>query len=468
LCRRRRALSSIGDDVLLRRSSIDEGFLPELMAPSLQSRPQRLRVLFAVALALAGIAGVLRLSFGRHVSHQEAAAPSAPPLNSVPPPVDDRPQRIMRLAQHLATNPGDREARLRLAQLYFQLQQYAQSLAELHVLEHDDPKDAEIPFRRAVVLKYAGRLEEAETAVRHALTLSPHHELAQAWLGQIHLDQGRFRDARDDYQRCLAAHPNSYPALLGETRAADALFQLKHPITLQELIGPAEKAVKLDPNNPEGLALLARMKFAYGQGSKDWDEAEGLAQRAAQLDPENPQPYITLAQISLARPPTPEHLQKVVEYGRLAAMKDPQDARPPYLIGRVSLSQNKVDQAIQELERSLSLRALPETVTQLAVAYRRAGNVERAKHYAALYQRYSEMKGRRDALMGEREREPREVQHYYALAELYLEAGQPDVAEQWLRAAQQVRARDPRREKLAARVKAMRDKGSDGPLLPLQ
>jgi tetratricopeptide (TPR) repeat protein len=373
----------------------------------------------------------------------------------------------MRLAQYLAANPRDREARLRLAHLYFQIQEYPRSLAELSILEHDVPNDAEIPFRRAVVLKYDGQLEAAETAVRRALTLSPHHELAQAWLGQIHLDQGRFRDALHAYERCLARHPRSYPALLGKSRAAEGLFQLKHPITLDQIIGPATKAVALDADNPEGLALLARLKFAYLQGTEASEEAERLAQRAAQLDPPNPQPYITLAQIYLARPPTPDNLRKVEEYAGLAGQRDPQDARPPYLIGRISLSQNDVDRAIKALERSLSLHPLPETVTQLAVAYRRAGNLERANHYAALYQRYTELIGRRDALLSAREREPEDVRRYYELAELYLEAGQPDTADQWLKEAQRLRPHDSRREQLATRVRESRGKGSDGPLLPL-
>jgi tetratricopeptide (TPR) repeat protein len=186
------------------------------------------------------------------------------------------------------------------------------------------------------------------------------------------------------------------------------------------------------------------------------------------FDPHYPHAFITLAQIYLARPPTPENLSKVAEYAGLAGQRDPQDARPPYLIGRVSLAQNAVDPAIKAFERSLALHPLPETVTQLAVAYRRAGNVERANHYAGLYQRYTELMGRREALLGKREREPGEVSHYYALAELYLEAGQPDTAEQWLQEAQHVRPRDARREQLAARARALRQKGSDGPLLPLQ
>jgi Flp pilus assembly protein TadD len=49
------------------------------------------------------------------------------------------------------------------------------------------------------------------------------------------------------------------------------------------------------------------------------------------------------------------------------------------MIGRVSLMQNDVARAIKALEHSVELGARPEAVSQLAMAYRRAGNVEQAE-----------------------------------------------------------------------------------------
>ena len=92
---------------------------------------------------------------------------------------------------------------------------------------------------------------------------------------------------------------------------------------------------------------------------------------------------------------------------------------------------------------------------------------ERAGHYAEIFQRYTDLIGRRNALLAARERAPGEVRHDVALAELYLEAGQPETAETWLREARRVRPRDSRRDALTARISRMRKSGSHAPLLPV-
>ena len=102
------------------------------------------------------------------------------------------------------------------------------------------------------------------------------------------------------------------------------------------------------------------------------------------------------------------------------------------------------------------------------MVYLRAGNKERADHYSRIYQRYTELLSRRDALLSAREKEPGEARHYHELAKLYLEAGQPDTALGWLRVGKSLSRRrvDPVRERLAARAEELRRKGGDGPLLP--
>ena len=82
---------------------------------------------------------------------------------------------------------------------------------------------------------------------------------------------------------------------------------------------PVEQAVQGEPNNPEGLTMLARMKFVYAQRP---DEAEKLALRAAELDPGSARPYIILTQIALSRPPTPENLRRAGECAYEAGRRD--------------------------------------------------------------------------------------------------------------------------------------------------
>jgi tetratricopeptide (TPR) repeat protein len=390
------------------------------------------------------------------VASSSAGAPQAP--------ANDRLREVLSLVEHLAQRPGDQSARYRLAELYFQLEDYPRSLAELRRLQRARPKDPKILLRQAIVHRSAGETAQAEAAARRALALAPRFEPAWEWLGQILLDQERAHEALAVFDRCLKRRPNAYFALLGKGRALEQQLLSRHPIPLSAVVQPVRKAVEVDPENAEGLTTLARMTFTY---EDRLDEAEELARRAAARAPGSAAPLLLLAQIALARPTAPEHLRRAGEYAYQAGLRAPEDPRPPYLVGRTLLQQGDIARAVKALERSVALGPTPEAVSQLAAACRRAGDAARAGHYAAIYQRYTDLLGRRNALLAAREREPQQARHTYALAEIYLEAGQPETAEQWLREARQVAPHDRRGEEIAARLRRHRQKPHDAPLLPI-
>lgn len=424
----------------------------------------RLQALVALAAALAVVAGVTNYAYwtraaSRRSSRRRAAAPG-----HLSRPAEDRPAQIVGLTRYLTQRPADARARFQLAELYFKQKEYSRSLAELKLLERALPHEPEVFVRRAVVLKYAGQPDAAEKEVRRALALSPQYDLAWELLGEIRLDQERYHEALALFERCLKRRPDSYLALLGKSRSLEQLLVARHPIPLSTVIQPVEQAVQEEPHNPEGLATLARMKFAYQQQP---DEAEKLALRAAELDPAGARPYLILAQIALSRPPTPENLRRAGEYAYEAGRRDLHDPRPPYLIGRVFLQQNDAGRAVKAFQHSVALGAMPEAVSQLAVAYRRAGDVARANQYAGLFQQYTDRLERRNALLAAREREPGDVRHLYALAGLYLEASEPETGALWLAEAKKLRPGDPRGASLSARVRRLRQSGSHAPLLPV-
>jgi tetratricopeptide (TPR) repeat protein len=381
-----------------------------------------------------------------------------------PAAADNGAAQIAGLTRYLNQRPDDARARFQLAELYFKQNDCPRSLAELKLLERAHPHEPELFLRQAVVLKYAGQPDAAEKKVRRALAVSPRYELAWEWLGEIYLDQARYRDALTVFERCLKRKPGSFFVLMGKGRALEQLLLARHPIPIAVVLQPVEQAVQSEPDNAEALATLARMKLAYEQRL---DEAESLALRAAALDPGSERPYLTLAQVALSRPPIPENLRRAGEYAYQAGRRDLRDPRPPYFIGRVFLQQNDPGRAVKALERSVALGATPEAVSQLAVAYRRAGDAKRGDQYAAIYQRYTDTLGRRNALLAAREREPVDVRHLYALADLYLEASEPDTAARWLVEAKKLRPRDPHGERLSAQVRQIRQRGSHAPLLPV-
>jgi tetratricopeptide (TPR) repeat protein len=345
-----------------------------------------------------------------------------------------------------------------------QQRDYLRALAELRALERRYPRDPELYLRQAMVLQSVGRPDRAEKAARHALAIRPGYDEAREWLGEILLDQQRTHRALNLFEECLKRNPRSYFALVGKGRALEQLLLFRHPVAIPDLSRPVEKAVELNPGNPLGLLVLARMRLAY---ENRVDEAERLAQRAAGLDAQSAGPYILLAEAALRRPPTPENLRLAGQYAYEAGRRNLSDPRPPYHLGRVCLQQNDPDRAIKALERSIALGAMPEAVSQVAVAYRRAGNAERANYYAGIYQRWSDLMERRNALLSQFFRQPREVRHHYALASLYLEAAEPGAASRWLAEARRVRRSDPRGQRLLARARALMARGGRGPMLPV-
>ena len=438
------------------------------MARTAVNQLARVRNLALVAVVLGVLAVGVNVRHVQWMAEQKRTAAQPPGVPVSRPAADDDSRQMMALTQHLARQPQDRDARLRLAHLYFRKFDYARALAELQTLERAHPRDPELRLRKATVLKYDRQPDRAEREIRAALALRPDDPLAEELLGQVHMDQRRYRDALKVFERRLKEQPESVQSLLGKGRALEQLYLAQNPVKVEEILAPVEKAARLAPEDPEVLATAARLKFAFLQGEKAHAEAEKLAARAVELDPRYAQPYITLAQIYMARPPTPENLQKVGEHAAQAGMLDLQDPRPPYLIGRISLLQNDIERAIKALEHSLRLQPLPETVTQLAIAYRRAGKAEQADRYSDIYRKYSDQVARRDTLLAARERAPKEVRHYHDLAALYLESGQPEKAEQWLKQARTLRPSDPAGDRLAVRARQLRERGGDGPLLAIR
>jgi tetratricopeptide (TPR) repeat protein len=410
----------------------------------------RLRVLLVVAAVMLAVAGVTNYRYWRgRAARARAEAAAAAPRGPAPATLAE----IAALSKRLETAPADTEARDRLAELYFSIGDFPHSLAELRVLAGQRPRDPDLALRQAMVLRLAARLPEAESAVRRALALRPKETATRELLAELCLDQGRAREALALFEECLRAQPESAGALLGKGRAMEELFRHHHAVSVEEMVRVTEKSLELDPKQPAALLVLARMKFAY---LKRAPEAEKLALRAAALQPNAGGAYILLAEIALSYPATSENLKKAGEYAYEGGRRALRDPRPPCQVGRVYLANNQLDRAIQALEHSIELGPTPEAMTHLAVAYRRAGKPDRADHYAGLYQRYSDLMERRDALLRTVVRDRKAPGPYFDLASLYLQAGQASTAERWLDAASRLRPADPRCARIAAAVQEQR------------
>ncbi|MEJ0019680.1 MAG: tetratricopeptide repeat protein [Acetobacteraceae bacterium] len=140
---------------------------------------------------------------------------------------------------------------------------------------------AELHANHAAILRKLGRLTDAETAARTALTLEPERVGAHNNLGNILRDAGRYEESGDCYRTAVRLEPGF----------TEAWINLSWVLTLggrtQQGEAAARRAIACDPNNADGhnnlgLALTRQGRLA---------EAEAALRRALALRPDFALPH---------------------------------------------------------------------------------------------------------------------------------------------------------------------------------
>lgn len=418
-----------------------------------------LRAMVLLALVSAGV------NYRRWVTHRGLRTPDRGPSSwdgsprsvvggQLPHPItetrgpDALGPQIEQQWQWTAAHPDDAAGRLALARLLFTASRFPEAEAQLSRVRKQRPRSAEIPYWLSLVQKQSGKLDAALQSALQASKLDPRSGTFREWLGEVYLAQGRSQEAASTFDACLKREPESYAALMGKARAMEQLYEAKLPVPIPQIVTPVEKAVRLQPQNPLGVTMLARMVFAYLQ---QFERAKQLANEAIRLDPDQAEPYLILVEISL-NDPTPANTAQAVGWARQAARLDPNSPVPLYLLGRALLRQNDLPGAIAALERATQVQMMPEAVYQLSLAHARAGNTERAAHYSQLYQSWNRFVERRKLLLALLQHRPGDVTLHAQLAELYLAHGAREPARNWIRKGLQLRPQDTRLRGLLARV----------------
>src|SRR6201987_2789230 len=132
-----------------------------------------------------------------------------------------------------------------------------------------------------------------------ATQLDPSYALAWAWLsrarhwqadeGLIPMEEGR-RLAREAVERALSLNPN-----LAEAHAQMGRLKITVDYDWAGANASYQRAVELEPGNPEGVSLAALAAACFGR----FDEALQLARRAVEFDPLNADSWENLGEIDL-------------------------------------------------------------------------------------------------------------------------------------------------------------------------
>ena len=258
--------------------------------------------------------------------------------------------------QMLAANPKDPDALNLLGVIAGQVGQYA--AAEQLIRQSLAVRYAPQALNNlGIVLRFAGRKDDAIAAYREALKLDADDPKIHANLGTTLRELGRFDEALVSLQRSIELDPN---APLAHTLLGNLYLDLRRT---DEAIASYERAVTLEPRFAEAYSNLGN---GYGQAGRYADAVAAIAKCIA-LKPQWPDAYVNLSDAlrHLGR------LEESVNAAQKALDLQPQSAASRVNLGNALISQGRVEEAI------VAWRAAADIAPQWGAA---ASNVLLALH----------------------------------------------------------------------------------------
>lgn len=148
-----------------------------------------------------------------------------------------------------------------------------------------DPRLADAATAQASLAEAAGNLGRAEEWYRRAIELNPNYSRAYHWYGILLANQARLEDSLRYAEDAVRLDPLSAILQINLGKSREALGQF------DDALAAYQKAVDIDPNLGRAHYNVGAL-HAFGHGRLD----EGLPEieRAVQLDPDNPQYWLTL------------------------------------------------------------------------------------------------------------------------------------------------------------------------------
>jgi tetratricopeptide (TPR) repeat protein len=224
--------------------------------------------------------------------------------------------------------------------------------------------------RAGIQLARQGKLSEAAAQFLQALWINPRLAEADYNLGLVRLSWGDRSAAIQSFRQALRIDPSYIAAQLS---LASLLTRLAHdhPARLTEAMAECQKAIRLDPRQPEAhfdLGVLEAENLEFRKAAVEYEEA-------LRLQPHFPDGKLDLA---IAR----YHL---AQFGRAydllkeAVLQDPQSATAHRYLGMLLNRREQWIQAAQELRVAIRLDPQnPQAHYALAVALRHSRNPNQA------------------------------------------------------------------------------------------
>ncbi len=297
------------------------------------------------------------------------------------------------------------------------------AVAAFFNVRYASERPARAHLQKAITAIQAKNPKEAEKELRATIKLRPEMSEAYVLLARLYMDVQRPELAIPLYTRLRQIAPQTEHLFCGlaeaEARAgqdkqatetarqavqvepncanAHAILGLALGNQLETKPGLAElvKANQLDPSNNKIAMSLAQ---AY-LDSNDLNTAEKVAREVIARDPSYPTAYYTLGRAYARRTPTPENLKEGIAAFEKATQLKPEWGDAFAELGRLRLQFGDTKGALQALEYLWKRGVRTEESTfNLANAYRKVGNTQRAEEVTKEFKRLSDFYAKYDAL----------------------------------------------------------------------
>ncbi|MBI5369417.1 MAG: tetratricopeptide repeat protein [Planctomycetes bacterium] len=174
------------------------------------------------------------------------------------------PQALEAFAKALELEPGDRRTLYCVATIEYHRGQYRSALAVLEGAMRGGTEAVDIPLLAALARSRLGEFAEAMRLVDQAKLLAPESPDAYLTLALVQAAQKQWENAAAAFALAVKYGPRSLNVLAWQAWFQSIAEDPKYRNAPQAL-EDAQRAVALEPRNPELLAILAQAQFANGR-----------------------------------------------------------------------------------------------------------------------------------------------------------------------------------------------------------
>jgi tetratricopeptide (TPR) repeat protein len=242
----------------------------------------------------------------------------------------------------LALRPNHADTWINLGNTLKQMRRYEEALACYDKALTLAPQHAMAHNNRGNTLKELKRYEEALASFGQALRINPRYADACFNAGIVLEEMKRYEEALQAYRQTLALDPGHAQACLNRGTVLIELARITlDPATHSAALASFDQAIALKPDYADAYVHKGGLLIELGRMS----EAEALLNKALELEPDNPEALSALVPLKRARQDDPRFGQLEAIYARRTSLAEDKQIPLDFAMGKALENVGRYDEA---------------------------------------------------------------------------------------------------------------------------